>query len=105
MSDIIPDSNYKQVTFWEDEDGRGVYEFYLGALYAHCYIYNEKLSTYKKLKEVWGAFKQWASLEGIEDVYSYTQNLKFCQFLDPCEVIGVVTIEDKTYEVVEWELK
>lgn len=71
----------KRKIYEENEDFRVDLELLNGALFAHVSVFNNKLSTFKKMRERWSELIRDAYFSGHEFIFSYTDNLKFANWL------------------------
>ena len=100
----MEDMEYKKINFYNDDDINVDLQYLNGDLLLHCTV-NGKYSkrVKEKLQEQFMVISELAYMEGFEEMFSYTQNLKFANLIYPCEVIGEVPHSD--YKVVRWDLK
>lgn len=71
----------KRTVYETNEDFKVDLELLDGALFAHVKVFNHKLSTYKKMRECWSTLIRDAYFSGHEFIFSYTDNLRFADWL------------------------
>ena len=96
---------YNEVNRWEDDDYCLLLEDQQGFLFAHCYVYEEKLSTMKKIKKVCKEVLEWAYSEGYDGVHTYTENKKFAETLPNARHLEDFEEGGRLFGVYKWELK
>lgn len=90
---------------FSDESFNVYAEEHQGHIFLHMDVYKMSPSLMKKWREIFKVIKEEAYLNGINHLFAYTQNLKFCQKVDKsCKVLNQVFHRGKTYEVIVWDL-
>lgn len=92
-------------TFYDDDDLKIEVELNNDILFAHALVKNSKLSSMKKLKQVWEIGKRYAWLNGFDCVHTYTSNTRFVEFLGGGEKLDEVEFEGNKLGVYQWQLQ
>ena len=90
---------------WDDTFKMSVEEEQ-GKLFIHCDVVKFSKETLSKIKECWSMAKTSLSEQGFDSIYSYTDNLQFCEVVDNSFTkLTSLDVDGKTLEVLKWELK
>ena len=92
------------ITYIKQPDYHIAYELEGGEMMLHCEVENFSLSVFKEIRENFHDIRKTAFDAGLDSVYAYTQNVRFCKALMDCAVIGEVKHVGKDYSIVEWKL-
>lgn len=75
-----------------------------GILFLHLYVFDERLSVYKEMKQEWEKIKDECANIGWEHIFTYSQNHKFCIKWGG-KLVNTVVQDGEEYGVYVWELK
>jgi hypothetical protein len=89
--------------FYQDSNFIVEIEFIGRVVVLHCSVLNWKLSVMKKTYEVFSELKQLASSSGCTHLVTAPIHPKFAKLFGGSQ-IGTISVDDKNYEVIVWEL-
>lgn len=85
---------------WETNSFRIEFEDIDGYGFAHCEMFDERLSTFKQVRKTFKEVVAWACEEGYDGVHAYTPNGKFAEMMPGSQHIATV---DNGLEVYKWQ--
>ena len=72
--------------------------------FLHCDVHNFSPSVMKNIQFDFYNIVETFLEAGVDSLYAYTQNVKFCRSLLPCKVIGEIELSDERHAIVEWDI-
>jgi hypothetical protein len=72
--------------------------------FLHCDVWNFSPSVMKEIKYNFYNIVEAFLEAGVDSLYAYTTNAKFCENLLPCEIIGEIELADEAHSIVEWNI-
>lgn len=93
---------YNIVNKWENDRFSLLLEDVQGYLFAHCYVYDESLSTIKELKSLVKEVVDWAYSDGYDGVHAITDNMKFAEKTMGAKFLEELNQDGRTYGVYKW---
>ena len=91
-------------TYIKTEDYKIAIEQKEDIFFLHCEVSNFSPSTMKQIQFDFYNILEVFLEAGVDTLYAYTPDVKFCQSLLPCEVIGEIELSDEEYAIVEWDI-
>lgn len=91
-------------TYRETEDYKIEIEQEQDVFFLHCDVSNFSPGVMKEIKiDFLNILEVFLTL-GVDSIYAYTTNVKFCKSLLPCKVIGEIELSDEAHSIVEWDI-
>lgn len=91
-------------TYIKTEDFEIAIEQEGDVFFLHCEVENFKPSVMKEIRYNFYNIVETFIEAGIDSLYAYTPDVKFCRSLLPCEVIGEIELKDEEYAIIEWDI-
>lgn len=91
-------------TYIKTEDYEIAIEQEEDTFFLHCEVENFSPSIMKEIKVHFYNIVEVFLKLGVDTLYAYTPDVKFCRSLLPCEVIGEIELADEEYAIVEWDI-
>ena len=71
-------------------------------IFLHSDVKDFSPSVLKEIQVHFDKICEVALTNNMSSVYSYTKNVKFCNSVSPCEVIGEIVVKGEKYDIIEW---
>ena len=88
--------------FFDDEDVKVVLQEWDGRCYIHVDVKQFSHSRLKKFYLLFAEIQAYLSQQGVQEMYSYSPNIKFCQMFGG-QVLSHFEKDHTTYGVIRWE--